>query len=267
VKGSGTIRVGVGGWNFPPWRGVFYPEGLAQTKELGYAASKLTAIEINSTYYGSQKPESFRRWASEAPDGFLFSVKASRFSTNRRVLAEGADSIKRFLNSGVTELGDRLGPLLWQFAPTKRFDEADFRSFLELLPEKQDGLSLRHVVEVRHDSFRVPEFIALLREFNTAVVCAEHASYPGIPDVTGGFVYLRLQKGKDTIPTGYPPKELDAWAERLRVFAAGGVPKDLAMVDAKKPAPKQPRDVFAYVIHEGKVRAPAAAMELIGRVQ
>jgi uncharacterized protein YecE (DUF72 family) len=267
MKSSGKIRVGIGGWNFPPWRGVFYPEKLAQAKELAYAASKLTAIEINSTYYGSQKPESFRKWARETPDGFKFSVKASRFSTNRRVLAEGADSIKRFLTSGVTELGDRLGPLLWQFAPTKKFDEADFRSFLELLPEKQDGLNLRHVVEVRHDSFRVPEFIALLREFNAAVVCAEHETYPGIADVTSDFVYLRLQKGKDTIKTGYAPKALDEWAARLNTYAAGGVPKDLDLVDRKTSAPKAPRDVFAYVIHEGKVRAPAAAMELIKRIE
>jgi len=267
MKSSGSIYLGVGGWNFPPWRGVFYPKGLAQAKELAYAGTKLTAIEINSTYYGSQKPESFRKWASEVPDGFLFSVKASRFSTNRRVLSEGADSVKRFLNSGVTELRDRLGPLLWQFAPTKKFDEPDFRSFLQLLPEKQDGLKLRHVVEVRHDSFRDPAFIALLREFNTAVVCAEHATYPGFADLTSDFVYLRLQKGKDTLATGYPPKELDAWADRLKTFAQGGIPKDLDVVDKKTSVPRTPRDVFAYVIHEGKVRAPAAAMELIERVK
>ena len=267
MTASGTIRLGVGGWVYEPWRGVFYPKGLPQAKELEYAAQHLTAIEINATYYGSQKPESFRKWAAAVPDGFKFSVKGSRFSTNRRVLAEGADSVKRFLNSGVTELGDRLGPLLWQFAPTKKFDEADFRSFLKLLPEKQDGLKLRHVVEVRHDSFRVPEFIALLRTFNVAVVCAEHETYPGIADVTSDFVYLRLQKGKDTLPAGYPPKELDAWAKRLRVFAKGGVPKDLAVVDPGKPAPSVPRDVFGYVIHEGKVRAPAAAIALIERLK
>src|ERR1044072_4166060 len=249
MKSSGKVYLGVGGWNFPPWRGLFCPKGLAQAKELAYAGTKLTAIEINSTYYGSQKPESFRKWASEVPDGFLFSVKASRFSTNRRVLAEGADSVKRFLNSGVTELRDRLGPLLWQFAPTKKFDEPDFRSFLQLLPEKQDGLKLRHVVEVRHDSFRDPAFIALLREFNIAVVCAEHETYPGIADLTSDFVYLRLQKGKDTIKTGYAPKELDAWAKRLETFAQGAVPKDLEQVDPKSQPKAVPRDVFAYVIH------------------
>jgi uncharacterized protein YecE (DUF72 family) len=265
MKSSGKIHIGIGGWNFEPWRGVFYQDKLPQAKELEYAASKLSAIEINSTYYGSQKPETFRKWGSQTPAGFKFSVKASRFSTNRKVLAEGADSVKRFLTSGVTELGDRLGPLLWQFAPTKKFDEADFRSFLELLPQKQDGLALRHVVEVRHDSFRTPEFIALIRKFNVAVVCAEHETYPGIADVTSDFVYLRLQKGKDTIVTGYPSKELDAWAKRFQTFASGGVPKDLDQVDAKSAPKGVPRDVFAYVIHEGKVRAPAAAMALIER--
>ena len=147
---SGHIYVGIGGWNYEPWRGVFYPKGLAQAKELEYAASHLTSIEINSTFYGSQKPESFRKWASTVPDGFIFSVKGPRFATNRRVLAEAGDSIKRFLNSGVLELGDRLGPMLWQFAPTKKFDASDFGKFLELLPAEANGMRLRHVVEVRH---------------------------------------------------------------------------------------------------------------------
>ena len=265
MKTSGKIRIGIGGWNFPPWRGVFYPKGLAQTKELSYAAAHLTAIEINSTYYGSQKPESFRKWASEAPDGFKFSVKASRFCTNRRVLSEGADSIKRFLNSGVTELGDKLGPLLWQFAPFKKFDEADFGKFLELLPTTFDGRVLRHVVEVRHDSFKSPAFIALLRKFNTPVVFAEHETYPAIADITGDFVYARLQKGDEKLKAGYPPKALDAWAKRAETWASGGEPKDLAKVD-KKTAAKKPRDAFIYFIHEAKVRAPAAAMALIERL-
>src|SRR6476661_3892483 len=155
---TGKIFLGIGGWNYEPWRGVFYPDGLPQAKELAYAASLLTSIEINSTFYGSQKPESFRKWAREVPDGFIFSVKGPRFATNRRVLAEAGDSIKRFLDSGVLELGDRLGPLLWQFAPFKKFDEADFGGFLELLPEKFGGHQLRHVVEVRHDSFVTPAF-------------------------------------------------------------------------------------------------------------
>jgi uncharacterized protein YecE (DUF72 family) len=265
-KASGRIFIGVGGWTFAPWRGVFYPEKLAQAKELEYAASKLTSIEINGTYYGSQKPESFRKWAREVPDGFAFSVKGPRFATNRRVLAEAGDSIKRFYDSGVLELGDRLGPVLWQFAPTKKFDEADFGKFLEHLPRKLEGRALRHVVEVRHDSFRTPDFIALLRQFETPVVFAEHNTYPAIADIAGDFVYARLQKGSDDIKTCYPPKQLDGWAKRLRIWAAGNEPDDLPRVDATKPK-KVPRDVFAYVIHEGKVRAPAGAMELIERVK
>jgi len=262
---SGNIYIGIGGWTFAPWRGVFYPNKLPQAKELEYAASQLTSIEINGTYYGSQKPESFRKWAREVPDGFVFSLKGPRFTTNRRVLAEAGDSIKRFYDTGVLELGDRLGPVLWQFAPTKKFDPADFGKFLELLPRELDGRNLRHVVEVRHDSFRVPEFVALLRQFATPVVFADHGKYPAIPDVTGGFVYARLQTGNDDLATCYPPKQLDAWAKRFETWAAGGEPDDLPRIDPAN-AKKTPRDVFAYVIHEGKVRAPAGAMELIKRV-
>lgn len=262
---SGQIYLGVGGWTFAPWRGVFYPDKLTQAKELNYAASKLTSIEINGTYYGSQKPESFRKWASEVPDGFVFSVKGPRFATNRKVLAEAGDSIKRFYDSGVTEMGDRLGPVLWQFAPTKKFDEADFGKFLELLPKKFDGQTLRHVVEVRHESFKDPAFIALLRKFSIPVVYADHAKYPAIADVTGDFVYARLQTGQDTVKTAYPPKALDQWAERLKTWAVGGEPSDLPRVD-KTSVKKTPREVFAYVIHEGKIRAPHGAMALIERV-
>ena len=267
MKSSGKIRIGIGGWNFPPWRGVFYPKGLAQSKELGYAATHLTSIEINSTFYGSQKPETFRKWASEVPNGFVFSVKGPRFATNRRVLAEAGDSIKRFIESGVTEMGDRLGPLLWQFAPHKKFEEADFGKFLELLPGEADGQKLRHVIEVRNDTFLVPAFVALLREFKMPPVYSEHETYPENAEVTGDFVYLRLQKGQDTLKTGYPPKDLDAWAKRLETLASGSVPKDLPQVDAKSAPKPKPLDVFAYVIHEGKVRAPAAAMELIERLK
>jgi uncharacterized protein YecE (DUF72 family) len=263
---SGNIYIGIGGWTFAPWRGVFYPDKLTQAKELEYAASKLTSIEINGTYYGSQKPETWRKWAREVPNGFVFSVKGSRFTTNRRVLAEAGDSVKRFYDQGILELGDRLGPVLWQFAPTKKFDEVDFGKFLELLPRQLEGRALRHVVEVRHDSFCVPGFITLLRQFATPVVFAEHGQYPAIADVVGDFVYARLQKGNDEIETCYPPKQLDAWARRLQLWAGGGEPDDLPRVDPASPQ-QAPRDVFAYVIHEGKVRAPAGAMELIERVK
>lgn len=262
---TGKIRIGIGGWTFEPWRGTFYPEKLTQAKELGYAASKLTSIEINGTYYGSQKPESFRKWAREVPHDFVFALKGPRFATNRKVLAEAGDSVKRFYDSGVLELGDKLGPVLWQFMPTKKFDEADFGGFLDLLPRELDGRTLRHVVEVRHDSFCTPAFIALLREHKIPVVFSEHATYPAIADVTADFVYLRLQKGEDSIPTAYAPEALDAWAKRLQDFASGGEPADLPRVSDGK-IKKQPRDVFAYVIHEAKVRAPHGAMALIERL-
>jgi uncharacterized protein YecE (DUF72 family) len=262
---AGKICIGIGGWTYEPWRGVFYPKGLPHAKELAYAGERLTSIEINATYYGSQKPESFRRWASEVPNGFIFSVKGSRFTTNRRVLAEAGDSIKRFVNSGVLELGDRLGPLIWQFAPTKKFDEADFGKFLELLPQAVGKQKLRHTVEVRHDSFKSPAFVALLRKFSIPVVYADHQKYPAIADVTGDFVYARLQTGKDTIPTAYSPKALVAWASRLNTWAEGGAPDDLPCVDPKQSPKRQKRDVFAYVIHEGKLRAPAGAKAQIER--
>jgi len=243
MSGRGPIRVGVGGWTFEPWRGVFYPEGLTQKNELAYASRRLTAIEINGTYYGSQKPESWRKWFAETPDDFVFSVKGSRFTTNRKVLAEAGESIARFFDQGILELGPKLGPVLWQFANTKKFDEADFGAFLELLPRQIGGQVIRHCVEVRHDSFST------------------------LADVTGDFVYARLQTGSDDIETAYAPKDLDAWAERLKTWAEGGRPADLSCADPDHKPVKAPREVFAYIIHEGKVRAPAGAMALIERVK
>jgi uncharacterized protein YecE (DUF72 family) len=263
----GQIFVGIGGWTFEPWRGVFYPRGLAHAKELSYAAERLTSIEVNGTFYRSQTPATFRKWASEVPAGFVFALKGPRFAVNRRVLKDSGDSIKRFLDSGVTELGEHLGPLLWQFAPTKQFDAADFGGFLELLPDKFDGRALRHVIEVRHDSFRNAEFLALLRKFSMPVVFTDHAKYPSIPDLSGDFVYARLQRGKDTVPTAYPPKDIAAWAGRLQEWAMGKAPDDLPHVEPSKKPKIAPRDVFAYVIHEGKVRAPAGAMALLARLR
>jgi len=264
---AGQIRIGIGGWTFEPWRGgAFYPKGLPHAKELAYASERLTSIEVNGTFYRSQTPATFRKWASEVPDGFVFSLKGPRFATNRRVLKEAGDSIQRFLDSGVTELGSHLGPLLWQFAPTKKFDEADFGGFLELLPDAFNGCHIRHVVEVRHDSFKTPEFSALLRKFSIPAVYTDHARYPNIADVTGDFVYTRLQQGDDKIPTAYPPKAITEWSKRLHDWAAGGEPGDLERIAAAPKGKGKPRDVFAYVIHEGKIRAPAAAMALIEKV-
>jgi uncharacterized protein YecE (DUF72 family) len=266
MTASGIIRAGIGGWTFEPWRGTFFPDKLAHSKELGYASRQLATIEVNGTYYRTQTPATFAKWASEVPDGFLFSVKATRYSTNRKVLGEAGESIERFLNSGLAELGDKLGPILWQFANTKPFDADDFGAFLKLLPTQVGGLNLNHVLEVRHASFQVPEFIALARKHQVAIVHADHATYPEIADVTGNIVYSRLQKGVDSEPTAYPAKELDAWARRAQVWAAGGVPDDLPLVAPDEKPKAEKRDVFVYFIHEGKVRAPQAARAFQERV-
>lgn len=263
---SGTIRTGIGGWTFDPWEGTFYPADLPKKRQLEYASRKLTAIEVNGTYYSSQKPATFAKWASEVPDGFIFSLKASRFATNRRVLAEAGESVARFVGQGITELGPHLGPILWQFAPTKTFDPDDFAAFLALLPEKQDGLRLRHVVEVRHPSFQVPEFVELLAKHQVAVVCAEHEKYPLIADVTADFIYARLQLGSDDIPTCYPEPAIDLWAGRLKTWASGDQPSDLPILEKGRTVEQAPRDVFAFFITGGKVNAPRGAVTLIERI-
>ena len=262
---AGKIRAGIGGWTFEPWRGVFYPKGLKHAEELAYASRELTSIEINSTYYSSQKPQTFAKWAAATPEGFVFALKASRFCTNRRVLSEAGESVGKFLNQGIVELGDRLGPILWQFAPTKAFDPDDFAGFLDLLPKTLEGLALRHCVEVRHASFVDPAFVKLCRDRDVAICLSEHQHYPLICDITADFVYARLQMGSDDIPTGYAPKGLDAWAARLKDYSQGRVPGDLVPLDRTGPA-EGPRETFVFFIHEGKVRAPAAAQELLKRV-
>ncbi|KZE30532.1 DUF72 domain-containing protein [Chelatococcus daeguensis] len=259
------IRIGIGGWTYEPWRGTFYPEGLAQKRELEYASRKLTSIEINGTFYGSQKPESFARWREETPEGFVFALKGPRFATNRRVLAEAGESIERFVTGGLIELREKLGPINWQFAPTKKFDPDDFAAFLALLPKSVDGRALRHGVEVRHDSFRSPDFIALLREHEVALVVAGDSKYPQIADVTAPFVYARIMGTSEGENLGYAPAALDAWAERARAWAVGGAPEDLETVTRHVAAP-QGRDVFLYVISGHKVANPAAAMALIERL-
>ena len=266
MAGQGVIRAGIGGWTFEPWRGVFYPKGLKQADELSYASRHLTTLEINSTYYSSQKPETFAKWAASTPEGFVFAVKASRFSTNRRVLADGAESMQKFLTQGIVELGDRLGPILWQFMATKAFDPDDFQAFLDLLPKTQDGVKLRHVVEVRHPSFAVPAFIKMCRDRNVAICASENEKYPLISDITADFVYARLMKGSDDLENGYAEEGLDEWAERFKTYARGQVPGDLPPVDRTGPA-EGSRDVFGYFIHEGKVRAPAAAQALLSRLK
>lgn len=263
---AGTIRAGMGGWTFEPWESSFYPEKLPKAKQLGYASRQVPTIEVNGTYYSSFKEPTFVKWAGEAPEGFVFSLKGNRFVTNRRVLGEAGESMMRFLESGVAALGEKLGPILWQFAPTKKFDPQDFEAFLKLLPEKQDGVALRHAVEVRNASFAVPEFVALLRKYRTPVVYADHAAYPAIADLTGDFVYARLQTGKDDNPDCYTPKALDEWAARAKAWSEGGDPADLHHADPSAKADAKPRDVFVYFITEGKVRAPHGAMAFMKRV-
>lgn len=262
---AGQIHIGVGGWVFEPWRGSFYPDGLSQKRELAYAAARLTSIEINGTYYGSQKPESFARWRAETPDGFVFALKGSRYVTNRRELAQAGPSIEKFFATGVTELKEKLGPINWQFMGTKQFDPIDFEAFLKLLPKSVDGVALRHAVEVRHDSFRSPDFIALLREYGVAAIVSADSAYPQIADVTAPFVYARIMGAKEAEPQGYAPEALDAWADRARAWAAGGVADGLDTVVADPPE-RTAREVFLYVISGDKVRNPAAAMALIERV-
>jgi uncharacterized protein YecE (DUF72 family) len=265
-KASGRIRVGVGGWIFAPWRGTFYPKGLKQADELAYAASHLTSIEINATHYRLQSPKSFRKWAEAAPDGFVFSVKGPRLVTQQKVLAETGGFIKRFLASGLAELGAKLGPVLWQFAPFKPFDRDDFAKFLDHLPAELEGLKLNHVVEARHNSFADRAFVKLLRDSGVAASFTDAEAWPNIADPTGDVIYARLQRGDDTLAAAYPPKALDAWAERAKLWAKGGMPKDLPLVDAAHRPDAKPRDVFIYFIHEGKLKAPAAATALIERL-
>jgi len=263
---SGTIRTGIGGWTFDPWDDSFYPSDLPKKRQLEYASQQLTAIEVNGTYYSSQKPATFAKWAADVPEDFVFSLKASRFCTNRKILAEAGPSVEKFLHQGIEELGAHLGPILWQFMGTKKFDPEDFEAFLDLLPKTLNGQPLRHVVEPRHESFLVPEFIDMLRWHGVAAVCADHHDYPMFADPTADFIYARLQKGTDETPTCYPPAEIDAWGERFKTYAVGNVPGDLDLITKDKPATKEPRDVFAFFISGGKVNAPKGAIELKKRI-
>ena len=259
------VRVGVGGWTFEPWRNNFFPEGLPHNRELQYASRQFTAIEVNGTYYGTLKPASFRKWHDETPDGFVFSLKATRYATNRRVLAEAGDSVKRFIDSGISELGRKLGPIVWQFMPGKSFEPEDFEAFLALLPPQLDGKALRHVVDVRHESFMSPEFLALARHYKVGTVFTDSDRFPSFADLTGDFVYARLMMSDAGIPTGYADDALDAWAARARQWAEGAIPADLPSLENATPAAGS-RDVFIYFINGAKERAPAAALTLLSRL-
>jgi uncharacterized protein YecE (DUF72 family) len=263
---SGKIRVGVGGWTYEPWRGTFYPETLSQKLELQYAAGKLTSIEINGTFYGSQKPQTFAKWRDEAPEGFVFALKAPRYATHRRVLSEAGSTIERFLTGGVLELKDKLGPINWQLMPTTKFQPADFEGFLKLLPKQVEGRTLRHAIEARHESFAVPEFVALAREYGVAIVIAGDSEYPLIADLTAPFVYARVMGTQPKNALGYTKATLDLWARRAKSWAKGDNAEGLMGVSKQKPA-RVKRDVFLYVISGHKVANPAAAQALIERVR
>jgi uncharacterized protein YecE (DUF72 family) len=244
------IHVGVGGWTYEPWRDNFFPKGLPHSQELAYASQRLTAIEVNGTYYSTFKPATFARWRDETPEDFVFSLKANRFATNRKLLATAGEAIERFVGSGIAELGDKLGPLLWQFMPTKQFDPVDFEAFLALLPARVDGRALRHVLDVRHESFAAPEYLPLARRYGCTTVHTDSDKFPAIADAGSDWAYIRLMRSAADCQTGYPPGVLDQWAEGARAWAAGG------------PA----REVFVFFINGAKERAPAAASALIQRL-
>ncbi|MCQ0971725.1 DUF72 domain-containing protein [Paracoccus sp. TK19116] len=241
------IRVGIGGWNFDEWRGgVFYPDDLPQRRELEFASRALSSIEINATYYGSQKPTTFQKWHDETPDDFVFAIKASRYATNRKNLGEAGGSVEKFLTSGITKLGDKLGPINWQLAATKTFDPEEFAAFLALLPKTQDGIALRHAIEVRHDSFADNKAAELCRDRNIALIRGADSEFPDIDVETADFAYMRLMGTTDRA-NGYTPKALDHWAEEAKRMAKG-------------------RDLFLYVISGHKARNPACAQALIERL-
>lgn len=244
----GRIRVGIGGWTFEPWRNEFYPSGLPQKRELEYASRALTSIEINGTYYSTFKPATWKSWHDEVPSDFVFSVKASRYTTNRKILAEAGPSVERFLSQGLTELGPKLGPINWQFMATKKFVPDDFAAFLALLPKSLDGLRLRHALEVRHDSFKSPEFTKLARAHGVAVVYADGEDVPEIDENTAGFTYARIMTAQEDIKEGLAARDLAKLATKTKAWAKRG-------------------DVFCYFISAAKVRNPAAAQALIARLK
>jgi uncharacterized protein YecE (DUF72 family) len=258
------IRVGVGGWTFAPWRNNFYPAKLPHKDELSFASRNLTTIEINGTFYRTQSPASFAKWREETPEGFVFAVKGHRGVVNQSRLREAGEAIGWFLASGIMELGDKLGPLLWQLAPHKQFDRDDIGGFFRALPADAGGRRLMHAIEPRHDSFKDPGFVELARENGVAIVYADSPKYPAIADLSGSFVYARLQSAAAEEPEGYAPAALDLWAKRATDWQKGASPKDLPLV--AKAAAKGAREVFLYMINGAKERAPAAAMALIRRV-
>lgn len=257
-----SVRVGIGGWDYDPWRETFYPPEVSKKRALEYASRQVTAIEVNGTYYGTFKPETYANWHAQTPDDFMFSVKALRYTTNRKVLAEAGESVDKFINSGLSELGAKLGPIVWQLAPSKRYDADDLEAFFTLLPDKIGKLKLRHVLDPRHESFMCEDYLALARKHKIATVFTDSADYPSFADITGDFVYARLMSAQAEIESGYSKPALKQWAARAELWAGGGQPDDLPYAGAVGKT-GQARDVFVYFINGAKERAPAAAQLLI----
>ena len=261
------IRTGIGGWVYPDWRkGNFYPQGLAQKRELEWASRQLGAIEINGTYHSLQKPESFRKWREATPDGFVFAVKGSSYITNRKVLAGAGESMVKFFGQGLEELGDRLGPILWQLMGTKKFEAEDIAAFFALLPLELKGLPLRYAIEVGHESFACAEFVDIAREANVAIVWCEQESRVPIADRTADFAYLRCKNLKADRPTGYAPRDIERIAAMCRAWEAGEAPDGLPYAADPKDSRGRPGEVFAFMINGAKHRAPAAALALAKKV-
>lgn len=286
---SGGVRIGISGWTYGPWRGVFYPNGLPRAQELAFAAGAFRSIEINGTFYGLQRPESFGRWRDETPDDFVFAVKGSRYITHMLKLREIRTPLANFLASGVLRLGPKLGPILWQFPPRMRFDPEAFESFLALLPRDTEAAralarrhdtrlpargwlrsdvdrTLRHAVEIRHESFRTPAFIEMLRRHGVALVCADAVEWPLLMDLTADFVYCRLHGSQELYVSGYDDAALDLWAARVRRWARGHEPRDATRVLGPSRPRAGGRDVFVFFDNDAKVRAPKDAAALIDRL-
>jgi uncharacterized protein YecE (DUF72 family) len=261
--GQTRIRVGIGGWNYEPWRKTFYPPGVVQSRELEYASRQVTSIEVNGTFYRLQTPEVFAKWHNATPAQFVFSIKAPRFLVQRKDLTSVGPALERFISSGITELKSKLGPILWQLAETKKFDAKEVDDFLTSLPATADGMSLRHALEVRHASFLNREFLQIARRHRVAVVYEDDATHPAFADLTATFVYARLRRSTASVATGYSLDALKQWSRRAQTWAKGKEPTDLPRVAPPPKAAAQPRDVFIYFINGAKERAPAAARKLI----
>ena len=262
-----AVHVGVGGWTYEPWRNNFYPEGWPHARELEYLSRRLSMVEVNGTYYSTQQAATFAKWRDATPDNFVLSLKASRFATNRRALAGAGESVQRFVNSGIAELGHKLGPIVWQFATTKQFDAQDFEAFVQLLPRKLGTLALRHVLDVRHDSFKCAEYLALARRYNAATVFTDADDYPSFADITGDFVYVRTMRADAALAEGITAQAAAQLAACARAWCSGREPAGVPRIEPEPAKPSPPRDVYLLFISGAKEMAPAAAMSVLARLQ